>query len=67
MDSRQQFDTYGWHLLERRCQGCHQLPDPRIHTPATWDKAITRMQRRFHLPPADWDTLRAMVPPDSAP
>ena len=66
-DPRGQFETYGWHLLERRCQGCHRLPDPRMHSHASWNQGITKMQHRMHLPQADWDTLRAMVAKDSMP
>ncbi|HYJ33694.1 MAG TPA: hypothetical protein VE326_10790 [Candidatus Binatia bacterium] len=58
-------ESYGWHLLERRCQGCHALPDPRRHSRTRWVKGIEQMRGRFAMPASDWDTLLAMVPADT--
>ena len=58
--------TYGWSLLERRCQSCHALPNPGKFSSARWERGIARMMVRMQLPAADWDTLMALVPPDSA-
>lgn len=57
---------YAWAILERRCQQCHALPDPRKHTREKWVKGIAGMRRRFTLPAADWDSLLALVPADTA-
>lgn len=59
-------ERYGWRLLERRCQGCHALPDPRNYARERWVKGVEQMRRRFAMTPSDWDTLLAMVPADSA-
>jgi hypothetical protein len=56
---------YGRRLLERRCQSCHALPDPRNYTRQRWVKGVEGMRRRFALTPSDWDTLLALVPADS--
>ena len=57
---------YAWSLLERRCQRCHALPDPRSHTRERWVKGIDGMRRRLTLSAADWDSLLALVPADTA-
>lgn len=59
-------DRYARRLLERRCQGCHAVPDPRTHSRERWVKGIEMMRGRFTLSAADWDTLLALVPGDSS-
>jgi len=56
----------GWRLLQRRCQSCHALPDPRRLTPARWEIALEKMQRRVPLPEADWDRLYDLALQDTA-
>ena len=53
--------TYGQRLLVQRCSGCHKTPSPAAMTRQRWLGGLDRMQRRIHLPPADWDTLAAMA------
>ncbi|MBI5836993.1 MAG: hypothetical protein HZB25_07100 [Candidatus Eisenbacteria bacterium] len=59
-------ETYGWKLMERRCQGCHDLPDPGDMTREDWMKGLDRMRKRFRLQPAEWDTLAALAAPDTS-
>ncbi|HET7499225.1 MAG TPA: hypothetical protein VFM00_13075 [Candidatus Eisenbacteria bacterium] len=59
-------EGYAWRLLERRCQGCHALPDPGKYSRERWVKGVERMRKRFAMTPSDWDTLLALVPADSA-
>jgi cytochrome c5 len=58
--------AYARKILERRCQRCHALPDPRKHTWAKWERGIAKMKRRIPLPAADWDSILALVEPDSS-
>jgi hypothetical protein len=47
-------------LLERRCSGCHAVPDPLAMSGAQWQSALRRMERRIQLPASEWDSLAAM-------
>ena len=47
-------------LLERRCSGCHMLPEPSSMTITAWQAALERMKRRMRLPASEWDSLAAM-------
>jgi hypothetical protein len=47
-------------LLERRCSGCHDAPDPAVMTATAWRASLDRMRRRMTLPESEWDSLAAM-------
>ena len=47
-------------LLERRCSGCHMLPEPSSMSVAAWQAALERMKLRMRLPASEWDSLAAM-------
>jgi len=47
-------------LLERRCSGCHEVPEPTAMSAGVWQASLERMKRRMRLPASEWDSLAAM-------
>ena len=47
-------------LLERRCRGCHVVPEPSSMSTGAWQAALERMKRRMQLPASEWVSLAAM-------
>ena len=47
-------------LLERRCAGCHVVPEPEAMSAVAWQASLERMKRRMQLPQAEWDSLAVM-------
>jgi len=58
--------SYSRQLLRRECYGCHRPPRPEEWSGRAWRYWLDRMKRRVPLPTADWDSLAALVPSDSA-
>lgn len=49
-------------ILVRRCQNCHALPNPAKYERAAWERKLEQMERKVRMAPADWDSLRSLVP-----
>lgn len=49
-------------ILVRRCQNCHALPNPAKYERAAWERKLVQMERKVRMAPADWDSLRGLVP-----
>lgn len=49
-------------ILVRRCQNCHALPNPAKYERAAWERKLVQMERKVRMAPADWDSLRSLVP-----
>lgn len=49
-------------ILVRRCQNCHALPNPAKYERADWERKLEQMERKVRMAPADWDSLRSLVP-----